>query len=63
MHYNDEMGYYESAEGETITRGRALRELADHGVTAEGVAEFDDEVQPDASGMYDAQAVLVWLGY
>ncbi|ULB12322.1 hypothetical protein ORIO_21255 (plasmid) [Cereibacter azotoformans] len=56
------MTYLESAEGEIITKERALRELKAHGVTApEGVAEFlqdcgDREV-------YDAGDVLRWLGY
>lgn len=55
------MDYYESATSTTITRKRALRELADHG--SNEVDLFDAEVKPDASGMYDAQAVLRWLGY
>lgn len=56
------MTYLESAEGEIITKERALRELKAHGVPApEGVAEFlqdcgDREV-------YDAGDVLRWLGY
>lgn len=55
------MTYYESAESTPITRLRALRELDAHGCI--DIDGFDDEVKPDASGMYDAQAVLRWLGY
>lgn len=56
------MTYLESAEGEIITKERALRELKAHGVPVpEGAAEFlqdcgDREV-------YDAGDVLRWLGY
>ncbi|WP_198680139.1 hypothetical protein [Enterobacter roggenkampii] len=52
------MTYYESAEGETITKGRALTEVRRHGASeAEFLAEMGD------TQSYDAQAVLVWLGY
>ena len=55
------MAYYESAEGEIITRQRALRELRNHGVTTEGEAEFFADMGD--SDDYDAQSVLAWLGY
>lgn len=52
------MTYYESAEGETITKDRALTEVRRHGASeAEFLAEMGD------THSYDAQAVLVWLGY
>lgn len=52
------MTYYESAEGETITKSRALIEVRRHGACeAEFLAEMGDKQS------YDAQAVLVWLGY
>lgn len=52
--------YYDSAEGVTITRERALQEVRDHGCD---VAEFIAAVSPDANGTYSAQSVLDWLGY
>ncbi len=56
--------YYDSAEGEQITRARALQELKKHRFDDESIiATFDAEVQPKANGLYDAQAVLRWLGY
>jgi hypothetical protein len=51
--------YYESAEGLTITRKRALRELADHG--CENFKEFFNDCGDEKH--YPAQAVLDWLGY
>lgn len=56
--------YYDSAEGEHITRKRALQELKKHQLDDESIfMTFDAEVQPKANGLYDAQAVLRWLGY
>ena len=55
------MDYYESAEGETISLKRAMRELDDHGVPFECRAEFFAEVGYKEE--YDAQEVLAWLGY
>ena len=56
------MNYYESAEDIVITQDRALQELARHGITTnEDIVQFfDDMGQKDN---YDAQAVLMWLGY
>jgi hypothetical protein len=52
------MTYYESAEGETIGRERAIRECHKHSTNpAEMLAELGDH------DTYDAQAVLDWLGY
>ncbi|WP_175636932.1 hypothetical protein [Raoultella terrigena] len=52
------MTYYESAEGETITKARALIEVRRHGSSeAEFLADMGD------AGAYDAQTVLEWLGY
>lgn len=57
-----ETTYYESAEGVTISKARALRELARHGVDdAESVAAFLRECGDRET--YRAQAVLAWLGY
>lgn len=54
----ESMTYYESAEGETITKARALAEVARHHCDcAEFLADMGDCEQ------YDAQAVLDWLGY
>ena len=56
------MTYLESAEGETITKERALRELKAHGVPVpEGVAAFLQECGDRE--VYDAGDVLRWLGY
>lgn len=56
--------YYDSAEGEQITRARALQELQKHQLDDESIImTFDAEVQPKANGLYDAQVVLRWLGY
>lgn len=57
------MSYYESAEGELITRKRAYKELRDHGCSEEDYNLFYEEVLPNPEGLYDAQAVLRWLGY
>jgi hypothetical protein len=53
------MDYYESAEGLTITRERALVELANH--YCEDIKLFDQEMGKYKT--YSAQAVLAWLGY
>jgi len=53
------MTYYESAEGETITRARALAELHAHG--CDDIADF--LVECGDRETYDAQVVLQWLGY
>ena len=54
--------YFDSAEGAKITRARALVELKRHGLTDRaGVELFDKHF--GARTEYDAQAVLVWLGY
>ena len=51
--------YYDSAEGLTISRERAIAELRRHGVL--DMEEFFNEMGDHAE--YDAQAVLEWLGY
>lgn len=54
--------YYQSAERTTITRKRALAELAAHGCSdAETIAEFDAACGLRAT--YEAQQVLQFLGY
>lgn len=50
--------YRESAEGQTITLARAVRECEDHGADpAEMIAEIGEHAT------YDAATVLDWLGY
>lgn len=53
------MSYFDSAEGVTITRVRALLELHNHGITDPD--EFFDDLGDKE--FYDAQEVLSWLGY
>lgn len=56
------MTYSESANGQIITRARALKELRDHDCAAPEDLEmffFDMGDQP----IYDAGEVLAWLGY
>jgi hypothetical protein len=54
--------YYESAEGLTITRYRALVEIKSHGLDfEENLKEFFEELGDKK--LYSAQAVLDWLGY
>ncbi len=50
--------YYESAQGETITRERAIQEVRAHQVDTN---EFFSEMGEHDN--YDAQLVLEWLGY
>ena len=54
------MAYFESAEDTTITKDRALLELKRHGVESE-TDQFLAEMGNKAT--YDAQDVLMWLGY
>ena len=52
------MDYYESAEGMTISKERAKKEIKKHGSSW---SEFLlDNPEKDE---YDAQEVLAWLGY
>jgi len=51
--------YYESAENLTITKQRALQELAKHGI--DDTTEFFNDLGNLAT--YQAQTVLEWLGY
>lgn len=51
--------YYDSAESTTITKARAIRELAKHGIENLDLF-FQDLGKHDT---YSAQAVLAWLGY
>jgi len=53
------MDYYQSAIGVIITRSRALLELARHG--CEDIEEFFEDLGDKEE--YDAQEVLIWLGY
>lgn len=52
------MTYYESAEGQTISKARAEKEVIDHGAD---VFQFLEDCGDKAE--YDAQVVLDWLGY
>ena len=54
------MTYFDSAEGEMITKDRALQELARHGVASEEPQFLTDMGDHPT---YEAQAVLAWLGY
>ena len=53
------MNYYDSAEGLTISRERAIAELRKHGV--QDFKEFFQDLGDKEE--YSAQAVLQWLGY
>ncbi|WP_261643232.1 hypothetical protein [Erwinia mallotivora] len=54
--------YYESAENMAMTRKRALKELRRHHLdTPKDVAEFYADLGD--RDIYQAQAVLRWLGY
>jgi len=56
------MNYYESAEGEIVSKKRALEELENHGLNTEN--EIADFLQTAGnSNYYDAQTVLGYLGY
>lgn len=56
------MTYSESAEGIEISRRRAIKELADHGIThPDDLDQFDAEM--GVREIYQASAVLAWLGY
>ena len=56
------MDYYDSAEDLVITQDRALQELARHGITSnEDILEFFADVGEQEE--YDAQKVLIWVGY
>lgn len=64
--------YYDSAEGLTISRERAIQELINHGCIPQDNGDFLDTRNGDAfeffnemgdHAEYDAQAVLEWLGY
>jgi len=51
--------YYETAENLTITKQRAIQELAKHGI--DDTSEFFNDLGNKAT--YQAQTVLEWLGY
>ena len=53
------MSYLESAEGEIITKKRALKELTDHGC----IESHDFFNELGHHDYYEAQAVLRFLGY
>lgn len=53
--------YSESAEGQTITKVRAIAELKKHGMIQADIAEFFRDLGDNAT--YSATAVLNWLGY
>ena len=56
------MTYSESARGLRITRERALREIANHGVFhPDDIADFFEMCGDHQT--YDAEEVLEWLGY
>ena len=66
------MTYSESAEGITITKARAYKELMDHGHSKEDWLSFLLDIIADEGTVLDeegnithmeAGAVLAWLGY
>ena len=52
------MSYYESAEGLTISKERAMFELGKHNASGDEFVVDNGEHEE-----YDAQIVLSWLGY
>ena len=58
----NEETYYDSAQGIDISQDRALQELARHGISSnEDIIEFFADMGEKEE--YDAQEVLIWLGY
>lgn len=58
------MTYSESAKGIRIDAKRAATEIARHGLDpVEDFAEFARDCPAGRDGMWDASAVLEWLGY
>lgn len=55
------MDYFDSAEDVIITRERAYQELRAHGCTEDDYQDFLDQVGD--LNEYDAQEVLIFLGY
>ena len=55
------MTYYESAEGVSISRARAIKELVRHGIPDAEQSEFFADCGDKEN--YAAQVVLAWLGY
>ena len=53
------MSYLESAKGVNISKQRALKELRDHGLT--DFKSFFEELGDKKT--YNAESVLLWLGY
>lgn len=54
--------YYETAEGITISKHRAIKELEKHGIVdEEDISEFFNDLGDNVT--YEAQTVLEWLGY
>ena len=52
------MTYFESADGITISQKRTKQELENHGASWQEFIEDNGE-----HVVYDAQQVLLWLGY
>lgn len=55
------MTYSESAKNVTITRRRAVQELAHHGMSRREIAAFFEAL--GVHEYYNAGDVLLWLGY
>lgn len=56
------MTYFDSAEDVSITKARALKELADHGTNSvEDITDFIKQCGDHET--YNAQLVLMFLGY
>ena len=59
------MSYYESAEGMTISKERAMFELVKHNASwAEFIADNGEHEEYDVAQLVEQpQDVLAWLGY
>ena len=56
------MDYYESAQGQTITKSRAFKEIVrNHNLDENEFELFLKDCGDQKT--YDAQVVLAWLGY
>lgn len=58
----NKMTYFESAEGEIINRKRAVSEFERHGIDEACRKEFFSQF-PDKHDCFDAQEVLLFIGY
>ena len=58
------ISYFESAEDIQIDLKRLIHELRYHNVPQQEIESFImNEIKPREDGLYNAQEVLIWLGY